>query len=343
MVTLTLWRPRTGASSLVRIYVHGIDGGRAYLEPAARGGARFVVEDDDAKDIAFIQLATFLLSKGVSASSPASLRWADLEGLAAPSRSTPSATTATPKPAVSHARAPRATSSYVSRDVHNMSVASIPLDVDLLIRVDHREPAEIAAFLREHPRIRVEVGSLEIADYIVEAPGQRTVLVERKSASDFEASVKSGRLFDQAQRIGQLLGHDCVGVALLEGDVQTGALGMLPQAVTGAITCVGLIQGLIVLNALDLYHSAWSLVKLGHHVGGSLGYSLPLHKGKPSELISSKAYVLQSLPGVSGELAQRLLDHFGSVRAVMNATEAQLLAVPGLGKTKVKQIASVLA
>lgn len=342
-MTLTLWRPRTGSSSLVRIYVQGLEGGKAYLEPAARGGARFVAGDERYKDFAFLQLAAFLLDRGVTASSPASLRWADLESLAAPPPpSVPSARAATPKPAVSHARAPATTSSYASRDVHRMAVASIPLDVDVLIRVDHREPPEIAAFLREHPRIRVEVASLEIADYIIEAPGQRTVLVERKSAADFEASVKSGRLFDQAQRIGQLLGHDCVGVALLEGEVQTGSLGMLPQAVTGAITCIGLIQGLIVLNALDLYHSAWSLVKLGHHVSGSLGYALPLHKGKPGELISSKAYILQSLPGVSGELANRLLDHFGSVRAVMNATEAQLLAVPGLGKTKVKQIVSVL-
>lgn len=317
-----------------------------YLAPAARGAARLVVEDEDASELAFVQLAAFLHSKGIHAASPDAVRWSDLEALAAPPRG-PRAAAAKPAPAAtapaSHARPMRGAATYASRDVHRMAVDSIKLEVDLLIRVDHREPPEIAEFLREHPRIRVEVGSLEIADYIIEATGQRTVLVERKAAADFEASVKSGRLFDQAQRVGQLLGHDCVGVALLEGEVQAGTLGMLPQAVTGAITCIGLIQGLIVLQSLDHYHTAWSLAKLGHHVGGSLAYELPLHKGKPSELISSKAYVLQSLPGVSGELAQRLLDHFGSVRAVMNATEAQLLAVPGLGKTKVKQIASVLA
>lgn len=346
-VTFALWRPRTGNSSLVRIYVNGTVGGKVHLSPSPRGGGvRLSVEDPDAEGEAAAQIMEHLSALGMATERLSDLKWTLLEELAQGQASAPrkrgsasgGESTVTPL----HARRGGARpATYASRDVHRMSVASIPLERDVLIRVDHREPEEIASFLREHPRIRVEVQSLEIADYIIECEAQPTVLVERKTSADLQASVQSGRVFDQAQRIGQLIGPDCCGVALVEGD-PLDREGWLPQATTGALTCLGLIQRLAVLNAIDAYHSAWTLVKLAHHASGSLGYELPLHKAKPKDLVDSRAYIIQSLPGISGELARRLLDHFGSVRAVFAATEDGLLAVPGFGKTKVKAIMAAL-
>lgn len=49
-------------------------------------------------------------------------------------------------------------------------------------------------------------------------------------------------------------------------------------------------------------------------------------------------HLLQGLPGIGPERAARLLDHFGSVRAVMAADAAELRTVPGVGLTCARKI-----
>jgi ERCC4-type nuclease len=43
--------------------------------------------------------------------------------------------------------------------------------------------------------------------------------------------------------------------------------------------------------------------------------------------------ILQSLPGIGPARAQQLLEHFGSVEAVMTASVKQLEILPGIGET----------
>jgi Fanconi anemia group M protein len=53
-------------------------------------------------------------------------------------------------------------------------------------------------------------------------------------------------------------------------------------------------------------------------------------------------FIIEGLPGVSATLAQRLLDHFGSVEAVMKASEKELCKVKGIGGTIAKEIIEVV-
>ena len=64
---------------------------------------------------------------------------------------------------------------------------------------------------------------------------------------------------------------------------------------------------------------------------------MPLHK------ITAAAFLLEGLPGVSANLARRLLKHFGSAQAVANATEAELRSAEGIGPSKAKAIVEVFA
>jgi len=48
--------------------------------------------------------------------------------------------------------------------------------------------------------------------------------------------------------------------------------------------------------------------------------------------------VIASFPDIGLKNARILLDHFGSVRAVVNATEEELLAVRGIGEQRAKKI-----
>jgi Fanconi anemia group M protein len=59
-------------------------------------------------------------------------------------------------------------------------------------------------------------------------------------------------------------------------------------------------------------------------------------------LSERQQFIIEGLPGVSATLAQRLLDHFGSVEAVMNANERQLCEVKGIGDTIAKGIVETI-
>jgi Fanconi anemia group M protein len=54
-----------------------------------------------------------------------------------------------------------------------------------------------------------------------------------------------------------------------------------------------------------------------------------------------KRYILASIPSVGEILAKNLLDHFGSIKAVANASEKQLQRVKGIGKMKAQKIYNV--
>jgi ERCC4-type nuclease len=218
-----------------------------------------------------------------------------------------------------------------------LSFTNIRNERPITIEVDHREPPEIDAFLAQVENCTVTRTTLEVADFRLNG----TILVERKAASDFKLSVEDGRLFDQAQRIG--FTQDAFGIVLLEGDVFLGNPGMLYSATTGAISCLSMIQGLSVINTLDLRHTCFVVAKFAqHHVNG-LGYELPLRKDKPKQLFSAASYVLEGVPGVSAGLAAQLLRHFGSLQAVANASEADLKQVKGIGPKTAASIAATFA
>jgi Fanconi anemia group M protein len=54
-------------------------------------------------------------------------------------------------------------------------------------------------------------------------------------------------------------------------------------------------------------------------------------------------FIMEGLPNVSAVLAKRLLQSFGSVKAVVNASEEELCTVQGIGKNIAAEIVKVLS
>jgi len=66
------------------------------------------------------------------------------------------------------------------------------------IAIDDRERASgVIEALRTHPNVELTVRRLELGDYLID----KTLVVERKTLSDFAVSVVDGRLFTQASRL----------------------------------------------------------------------------------------------------------------------------------------------
>lgn len=340
MLRYAFWSSPTGEQ---RIYVNGLErfAEKVYILPAPDGSGSLRVAGpalDGAKDLIKAAILADLEDRGATTpeeTDPFSfLRMKGLTAKAPGPGRPPGRKNATrqPSPAMQAMDRPGLLTRSGS---HSMDPASIPLEVHTTIQVDHREPRQIVEILEKVPNLTVTVSHLAVGDFIISADG-RVVIVERKTALDFQVSVTDGRLFDEVGRIG-LIPEEVIGVVILEGDPYGPDVTMLPQSVTGAITCISMLQGMVVIPTLDYIHTAYALVKIGHHLHG-LGYELPVHKSKPKELLDQRTYLLQALPGVSGELAKRLLAHFGSVRAVITATKDALLEVKGLGPKRVEEL-----
>lgn len=337
MLRYTLWTPPHGGTA--RIYINGASGAeKAFLVPAPHGGASVLVageaEPGAARSIR-AQVIEDLMGKGVPAAQAQSLAWATVLAQTGTPRAPRATAAVVPFPAGAGNRSARVQQALPQHPQSQMTVESIPVEQPILVRVDHREPEQLVAMLRRAQNTTVEVTTLPAGDYEVLSNGKR-MLIERKAAADFQNSIKVElRLFDEIHRMS--LDQQADHVALIMEGVDPCGGDMLPQSCTGAITCIGLVQSVSVIPTLDANHTAYAIIKCGHHLTG-LGYELATHKRKPAALLDQRTYVLQSLPGVSGELAARLLDHFGSVRAVMNATRSQLAKVKGLGDVRIAQI-----
>ena len=197
----------------------------------------------------------------------------------------------------------------------------------LPVVVDHREVnSGVIEALSQIPGVQVTVGHLRLGDY--EADGY--CLFERKTLLDFAASIKDGRLFSQANRLAL---SGVPAAIIVEG--RLGALaqsGMSRESLQGALVCLSLIYNLPVLRSFDPPESARLMVYAGNqlrrHTRGAV-----LHEGaRPKRKRRVQLRILRGLPGIGPGRAEQLLDHFGSIEAVVAAQATALLEVAGIGE-----------
>ncbi len=194
--------------------------------------------------------------------------------------------------------------------------------------VDDRERAgeTVLAALVAHGDAAIEIARLRVGDYRVE----RRVVVERKTAADFAASLIDGRLFRQAAALAMAPER---AVLVLEGsDKDWQDIGVRHEAVQGALIAVGVFYGVVVLRSDGPEETARLLVYLGRQARRSAHGGLPRSGYRPKGKRARQLFLLQGLPGVGPERAARLLERFGSVEAIMTASAEDLAAVDGIGE-----------
>jgi len=207
------------------------------------------------------------------------------------------------------------------------------------IVVDHREQApQLLALLREQYEFGVQIRQLQWGDYLIEPD----TAVERKTTRDFLLSILDGRLFKQAYGLThcEVLFYP---VLLLEGPAfDCLDVDVALAAANGALVTLAQTFRLPVLRSADQEESAWYLARLhaqrrrlGQRAGGRHGY-------RPKRLQMQKLHILRALPGVGAKLAEQLLEHFGSVAAVMAASPTELASLKGIGSKKAQVIHHLL-
>lgn len=167
------------------------------------------------------------------------------------------------------------------------------------------------------------------------------VLLERKSANDLAASILDGRLFPQAEALSSAAPRPML---LIEGDIRAIASRMHEDALPGAISALALYWNVNILWAPDAPSVVRLLERMWRHTNEGLGYEVPLRTKKPPAKADGAVaqYLVEGLPGVGPETARRLVQHFGTARAVFSATPQQLRACQGVGPKTAESIAGAL-
>lgn len=201
-------------------------------------------------------------------------------------------------------------------------------DVSVHVVADDRErESGVIEALAAMDEVNLTVDRLALGDYRI----NEGLRAERKTLPDLARSVADGRLFRQASRLASASGR---ALLLLEGTARDLAESdMRREALQGALITCTLTLDLPLLRAKSPQETARLLVYAAQQRRRYQEGAVPRSSSgkRPTGKRETQLYVLQGLPNVGPARARRLLEQFGSVEAVMTASEAALQAVDGIG------------
>jgi DNA excision repair protein ERCC-4/Fanconi anemia group M protein len=199
------------------------------------------------------------------------------------------------------------------------------------VLVDHRERGSAIPEALSAAGLDVEVTDLPVGDYVLGPE----MAIERKGPHDLAASIRDGRIFEQAVRLQSTFPQ---AVLLVEGEPR----GIAEDAWRGAV-CRLVEDGVTVLHSLDVEDSAaWiiRLAKRARRAGPTTRNDGPRRAARHP---SAQAEVMLSVvPGISSTMAHSLLATYGSLAAVAAAAPEGLRRHPGIGPVRATRIAEAL-
>ena len=214
-------------------------------------------------------------------------------------------------------------------------LAKNPQNQQLVVYVDSREGNSKVIRALDTIGVKVKINTMSVADYQV----SEDVAIERKTAKDFVDSIVDKRLFKQAR---MMMEEFKKPVMILEGDdFYSGFIN--PNAIRGAMTSIALDYGISIIPTRTEEDTAAMIKRIAIREQKGEKRSIQIRtERKPQNLWEQQLFIIESLPNIGPVHAKRLLEHFGSVKAVLDADEKKLQEVEGIGKKTAKNIRDVV-
>jgi ERCC4-related helicase len=205
-----------------------------------------------------------------------------------------------------------------------------------LVYADSREGN--SRVLRELTKLGVEVvvKPLAVADYQV----SEEVALERKTASDFVSSIADKRLYKQVKEMVEEFDKPLM---ILEGDNLYSGF-MNPNAIRGALASVAVDFGMPIIPTRSAEDTAAMIRRIAIREQAHERPEIQVRtEKKPLTLWEQQLFIVESLPNVGPVNARKLLEEFGSVEEIVNASEEDLQKVDGIGKKIARSIRKVVS
>jgi Fanconi anemia group M protein len=202
-----------------------------------------------------------------------------------------------------------------------------------LVFADYREKG--SGVLKELVDLGVslKLEMLNVADYVLSP----RCAVEFKTVEDFAQSIIDGRLLDQLKNIKQSYDRP---VIIVEGSQDLFKVRNIhPNAIRGMLATIAVSYGIPIIYTKDAKDTAAQLVAIAKREQAVSKETFQPHAEKRASTVQEQQeYIVSSLPNVGLNLAKELLEHFKSVKNIVNASEEELKKVEGVGEKKAKAI-----
>lgn len=184
--------------------------------------------------------------------------------------------------------------------------------------------------------ISINTGNLDVADYVL----SDRVAVERKSVDDFiESLIKKEKLFNQLFRLKKSYYKP---ILLIEGEnIYKRAVN--PNAVRGALAAITIDMGIPILFTRTPDETADMLASIASREQKFKHREPSTHANKSKRsLQEQQEYVVVAISNIGPVIARNLLEHFGTIENIVNASEEELVKVPNVGNKTAEKIKELL-
>ena len=211
------------------------------------------------------------------------------------------------------------------------SIKNIDGAQEYKIICDNRETASAVVRALSLMGVSLELKQLPVADYILSG----RVGIERKSAKDFNDSVKDGRLFNE---LFELKNNFARPILILEGDPFLNS-NINQNALYGAITSLILNLGITIYKTNNPSDTAMFIYQLAKKEQSDSKMELKLRfDKKPIEISSLLEYIVAGIPGINTLRAKKLLSELKTLQEIFNADIGDLMKVENVGKKIAQEI-----
>lgn len=198
------------------------------------------------------------------------------------------------------------------------------------MKIDSREPPELKGLLMARSAL-AEVEALPYGDFHLTMHPDKTVAISRKTVDDFLNSFSSGHLQDELIKcsIAQ------VTVLLIEGHLTSSTIrGFSPLAIRNFLRSMQL-QGILLERTDSMRDTADKLFEWEQYLAKTHHWAIT---ARPRAAADMRTASITWVGGIGNQLATNLLQHFGSIHAVVNASVEELAIVHGIGLRKAQEL-----
>ncbi|MDP7596046.1 MAG: helix-hairpin-helix domain-containing protein [Pseudomonadales bacterium] len=167
----------------------------------------------------------------------------------------------------------------------------------------------------------------------------KRLVIERRTGAGLIKGIMDKTLFTSAIYMRE---HFRMQMMIVEGKVNYEYSMMDPQAVRGALSSMVLQYGINVLSTPDLEETIQLIAMVLHQEQTGIPAISLIPKRKATMIDDMQRRVIEMLPGCGMVMARDLLQRFGSVQRIVNASPEELLSMRGIGRRKAHQIHKVL-